>query len=298
MRLQQASTLAKSANDIMPGMILVFSEGGTMPRMVAKYRPCVPVMVVTSNQELSRHCQAMFGLYTMLLDKPVASVKAMKETVTMALRHARDVGLCMPGKEVVVFISSRIARPQQSSEAAERQMYITTCPGSLSRLGSMQPVQSGTDGAGLNVAKTLSLRSTIIDLPMLFESSTPVRKTKIIATMGPSCSTAEMIGRLLDAGMDIARFNMAMMNMAEIRPIVKLLREVGALPRPGIRHACCKPARRLHARARPSETRRQSAAADSQPARLPGVQAKEEDLRNPRGHARPRDPDVLSCGWA
>lgn len=34
-----------------------------------------------------------------------------------------------------------------------------------------------------------------------------MRKTKIICTLGPSSDSKEMIGRLIDAGMDVARFN-------------------------------------------------------------------------------------------
>lgn len=34
-----------------------------------------------------------------------------------------------------------------------------------------------------------------------------VRKTKIIATLGPATSTAEVVGELMDAGMDVARLN-------------------------------------------------------------------------------------------
>ena len=33
------------------------------------------------------------------------------------------------------------------------------------------------------------------------------RKTKIVCTMGPKCWSEEMLGKLLDAGMNIARFN-------------------------------------------------------------------------------------------
>ncbi len=36
-----------------------------------------------------------------------------------------------------------------------------------------------------------------------------MRKTKIVATLGPATSSAEMIGRLIDAGMNIARLNMS-----------------------------------------------------------------------------------------
>jgi len=35
------------------------------------------------------------------------------------------------------------------------------------------------------------------------------RRTKIVATIGPACSTAEGISQLLDAGMDGARLNMS-----------------------------------------------------------------------------------------
>ncbi len=38
---------------------------------------------------------------------------------------------------------------------------------------------------------------------------THVRRTKIVATIGPSCCTAETIGRLIEAGMDGARLNMS-----------------------------------------------------------------------------------------
>ena len=34
-----------------------------------------------------------------------------------------------------------------------------------------------------------------------------MRKTKIICTLGPASENEEMIGRLIDAGMNVARFN-------------------------------------------------------------------------------------------
>ncbi len=35
------------------------------------------------------------------------------------------------------------------------------------------------------------------------------RRTKIVATLGPATSTAEMIGKLMDAGANIFRLNMS-----------------------------------------------------------------------------------------
>ena len=36
-----------------------------------------------------------------------------------------------------------------------------------------------------------------------------LRKTKIIATLGPATDSAEMIGKLMDAGVNIFRLNMS-----------------------------------------------------------------------------------------
>lgn len=44
---------------------------------------------------------------------------------------------------------------------------------------------------------------------ILEETDVSKRKTKIIATLGPACNTVEKIVEMLDAGMDVARLNMA-----------------------------------------------------------------------------------------
>ncbi len=38
-------------------MMVVFSETGKTARLVSKYRPACPVLVVTSNPQLARYCQ-------------------------------------------------------------------------------------------------------------------------------------------------------------------------------------------------------------------------------------------------
>ena len=51
-----------------------------------------------------------------------------------------------------------------------------------------------------------------------------MRKTKIIATLGPATSSAEMIGRLIDGGMNIARLNMSHAPHDWVRQVVKDIR--------------------------------------------------------------------------
>lgn len=55
-----------------------------------------------------------------------------------------------------------------------------------------------------------------------------MRKTKIVATLGPASESLEMIGRLIDAGMDIARLNMSHATHDWVRRIVHHIRTASA----------------------------------------------------------------------
>jgi pyruvate kinase len=52
-----------------------------------------------------------------------------------------------------------------------------------------------------------------------------MRKTKIVATLGPATDSAEMIGKLIDGGMNIARLNMSHSSHDWVRRVVKDIRE-------------------------------------------------------------------------
>src|SRR5260370_246434 len=51
-----------------------------------------------------------------------------------------------------------------------------------------------------------------------------MRKTKIIATLGPATESPEMIGKLIDAGMNIARLNMSHGNHDWVRRVAAAIR--------------------------------------------------------------------------
>ncbi|HZO83946.1 MAG TPA: pyruvate kinase [Verrucomicrobiae bacterium] len=51
-----------------------------------------------------------------------------------------------------------------------------------------------------------------------------MRKTKIIATLGPATESPEVLGKLLDAGMNVARLNMSHAQHSWVREVVKHLR--------------------------------------------------------------------------
>ena len=52
-----------------------------------------------------------------------------------------------------------------------------------------------------------------------------MRKTKIIATIGPATASPEMIGKLINAGMNVARLNMSHASHDAVRALVKAIRD-------------------------------------------------------------------------
>ena len=59
-------------------------------------------------------------------------------------------------------------------------------------------------------------------------NESPPRKTKIIATLGPATETPEMIGRLIEAGVNIFRLNMSHATHDWVRRLVTVIRSQAA----------------------------------------------------------------------
>jgi pyruvate kinase len=165
------STLAKNAVDIRPGMLVVFSESGKMARLVAKYRPCAPVLVVTSCQTVARACSAYYACYPMLLDKPMANKAAIFTTMKQSLKYGVEVGLCVPGKEVVILASTAVTA-SGVGRGTERELFVTVAPGRLQfeKLGALAP-NMHTEVNDHWVAKTVSMCATRMDLNMIMRDS-------------------------------------------------------------------------------------------------------------------------------
>ncbi len=64
--------------------------------------------------------------------------------------------------------------------------------------------------------------------------SLPYRKTKIIATLGPATQSVEMVGRLIESGVNVFRLNMSHADPAWVRQIVGSIRQLAELNRVGI----------------------------------------------------------------
>lgn len=58
--------------------------------------------------------------------------------------------------------------------------------------------------------------------------SESIRKTKIIATIGPACTSSEMLRKMIEAGMEIARLNLSHGNPSERKWQVEEIRRIAA----------------------------------------------------------------------
>src|SRR5882672_9033657 len=61
-----------------------------------------------------------------------------------------------------------------------------------------------------------------------------MRKTKIIATLGPATDSPEMLGKLIDAGMNLARLNMSHARHDWVRRVVRDIRDAASARRKAV----------------------------------------------------------------
>ncbi|XP_074577141.1 pyruvate kinase, cytosolic isozyme-like [Curcuma longa] len=111
-----AASAVRTASSAKASLILVLTRGGTTAKLVAKYRPEMPILSVIvpdlradssewfcSDEAPARHSLIYRGIIPVLSS---ASAKAFDnettdEAVKIALEHAKATGLCRPGESIV-----------------------------------------------------------------------------------------------------------------------------------------------------------------------------------------------------
>ena len=94
-----ASSAVKTAVDVGAKAIIVYSESGATARRVAKFRPGVPVAVLTPSARVARQCFGMLkGCYAYVVD----SLEDTENLNMEVMRECRIAGIAKVGDPVVI----------------------------------------------------------------------------------------------------------------------------------------------------------------------------------------------------
>ncbi|XP_057416067.1 pyruvate kinase, cytosolic isozyme [Lotus japonicus] len=112
-----ASSAVRTANSARAALILVLTRGGSTAKLVAKYRPGIPILSVVvpeiktdsfdwsvSDEAPARHSLIFRGLIPILsaASARASSDETTEEAIEFAIQHAKTKGLCNNGDAVVV----------------------------------------------------------------------------------------------------------------------------------------------------------------------------------------------------
>lgn len=113
-----ASSAVRAATKVKAAIIVVFTSSGRAARLVAKYRPSVPVFAIViprlrtnllkwtlSGSVQARQLLGVRGIYPILASPDVATSGGSSEEsgLKLALEHGKSMGLLKPNDQVVVF---------------------------------------------------------------------------------------------------------------------------------------------------------------------------------------------------
>ncbi|KAK9290786.1 hypothetical protein L1049_008964 [Liquidambar formosana] len=111
-----ASSAVRTANCSKAALILVLTKGGTTAKLVAKYRPSMPILSVVvpeittdsfewscSDEAPARHSLIFRGLVPVLSSgsAKASDTESTEEALEFALQHAKEKKLCKPGDSIV-----------------------------------------------------------------------------------------------------------------------------------------------------------------------------------------------------
>ncbi len=75
---------AQSATDLQSPMVVCLTESGSSARYVAKYKPSMPVVTITPDEQTARQCQVSRALY------PVVAPRGTEDAL---LKVAIEIGM-------------------------------------------------------------------------------------------------------------------------------------------------------------------------------------------------------------
>lgn len=130
-----ASSAVRTAKKVQASLIIVLTRGGTTAKLVAKYRPSMPILSVAvpvlttdsltwecSEESPARHSLVCRGLIPMLAEGAAKSTdsESTDAILSAALDHALKRKLCMVGDSIVALHRIGVANVIKIVEVKEK----------------------------------------------------------------------------------------------------------------------------------------------------------------------------------
>jgi len=93
-----ASSAVKTQWDIEASLIICLTDTGNTARLVSRYRPSCPILVVTSSPRVSRQVLVSRGCVPFLVD----NMKGTENLLHQATEYAKSAGLASVGDKIIV----------------------------------------------------------------------------------------------------------------------------------------------------------------------------------------------------
>lgn len=91
-----ASAAVGAVLDLNLDLIVCITETGLLPRLISKYRPCVPIVAFSKHGHVVRNCNSTRGVWGVVSDN-----NDKKNKKKEAVAHCKKLGLIKPGGKVV-----------------------------------------------------------------------------------------------------------------------------------------------------------------------------------------------------
>ena len=114
------SSAVKTAIDMGAKMIVVLTESGNTARLVAKYRPPQPLLVLTGSQHVARQC---FGLLRGTECRVVGSMIGTAGILVRAAKIGRECGFIKPGETMIA-----IHGHMEGQSGSTNMLKVLVCP--------------------------------------------------------------------------------------------------------------------------------------------------------------------------
>merc|ERR1712178_595657 len=115
-------------------LIVVLTETGVAAKVVAKYRPGVPIIAVSASEQVTRQFNTVRGVHAMMTE----SFAGTDSVIAKALKYAQSIGMVASGDAVVAVHGQNEPGMSEAPMAGERR--------SMAEL-------SGASGAASNLMK-------------------------------------------------------------------------------------------------------------------------------------------------